>query len=58
MSELRDLLLRRSKKVIEQYRLLLIGVKNEKERELYRKDSFKPIIGTALGEATELLRSI
>jgi hypothetical protein len=36
MSDLRDVLIRGSEKVIEHYRLLLVGAKNEKERGLYR----------------------
>ena len=36
MSGIRDLLIRGSEKVIDHYRVLLAGEKNEKERELYR----------------------
>jgi hypothetical protein len=36
MSNIRDLLIRGSTKVIGHYRLLLASAKNEKERELYR----------------------
>ncbi|QIO36572.1 hypothetical protein [Bradyrhizobium sp. 1(2017)] len=35
MTDVRDLLVRGSEKVIEHYRLLLAGAKTEKERELY-----------------------
>ena len=37
MSNIRDLLIRGSKKVIGHYRLLLASAKNEEERELYRR---------------------
>jgi hypothetical protein len=36
MSDFRGLFIRGSEKVTEHYRLLLVGAKNEKERELYR----------------------
>ena len=36
MSDLRDLLIRGSEKVIGHYRLLLANAKNENERALYR----------------------
>lgn len=36
MTDLRDLLIRGSEKVIGHYRLLLANAKTEKERELYR----------------------
>ena len=36
MSELRDVLIRGSEKVIEHYRLLLARATSESERELYR----------------------
>jgi hypothetical protein len=36
MSNIRDLLIRGSEKVIGHYRLLLASAKNEEERELYR----------------------
>jgi hypothetical protein len=36
MSNIRDLLIRGSEKVIGHYRLLLTSAKNEEERELYR----------------------
>jgi hypothetical protein len=36
MTDVKDLLLRGSEKVIDQYRLLLASAKTEKERELYR----------------------
>ncbi|WP_298253181.1 hypothetical protein [Bradyrhizobium sp.] len=36
MSNIRDLLIRGSKKVIGHYRLLLASAKDEEERELYR----------------------
>jgi hypothetical protein len=36
MSNIRDLLIRGSKKVIGHYRLLLTSATNEEERELYR----------------------
>jgi hypothetical protein len=36
MSDIRDLLIRGSKKVIGHYGLLLASAKNEEERELYR----------------------
>jgi hypothetical protein len=36
MSNIRDLLIRGSKKVIGRYRLLLTSATNEEERELYR----------------------
>lgn len=36
MTDLRDLLIRGSEKVIGHYRLLLASAKTEKERELYR----------------------
>jgi len=35
MTDLQDLLIRGSEKVIAHYRLLLAGAKTEKERELY-----------------------
>jgi len=35
MTDLQDLLIRGSEKVITRYRLLLAGAKTEKERELY-----------------------
>ncbi|MET4036601.1 hypothetical protein ABIB94_008196 [Bradyrhizobium sp. JR7.2] len=35
MTNVRDLLIRGSEKVIDHYRLLLAGAKTEKERELY-----------------------
>ncbi len=35
MTDVRDLLVRGSEKVIAHYRLLLAGAKTEKERELY-----------------------
>ena len=36
MTDVRDMLIRGSEKVIAHYRLLLAGAKTEKERELYR----------------------
>lgn len=36
MSDVRDLLIRGSEKVIGHYRVLLAGAKTEAERELYR----------------------
>ncbi len=36
MSDVRDLLIRSSEKVIEHYRFLLASAKNENERDLYR----------------------
>jgi hypothetical protein len=36
MTDVKDLLLRGSEKVIDHYRLLLASAKTEKERELYR----------------------
>ncbi|MCP3370000.1 hypothetical protein [Bradyrhizobium cajani] len=36
MSDIRDLLIRGSEKVIEHYRLLLAGARTESERQLYR----------------------
>jgi hypothetical protein len=36
MTDVRELLIRGSEKVIGHYRLLLAGAKSEKERELYR----------------------
>ncbi|MBV9562684.1 MAG: hypothetical protein JOY90_19925 [Bradyrhizobium sp.] len=36
MSDVRDLLIHGSEKVIRHYRLLLASAKSEKERELYR----------------------
>ncbi len=35
MSDIRDLLIRGSEKIIGHYRLLLTSAKNEQERELY-----------------------
>jgi hypothetical protein len=37
MSGIRDVLIRGSEKIIGHYRLLLLGAKNEEERELYRR---------------------
>jgi len=39
MSGIRDLLICGSEKVIDHYRVLLAGAKNERERELYRTRS-------------------
>ena len=39
MTDVRDLLIRGSEKVIDHYRLLLAGAKTEKERELYLSQS-------------------
>ncbi|MBR0831503.1 hypothetical protein JQ596_38960 [Bradyrhizobium manausense] len=36
MSDVRDLLIRCSEKVIGHYRLLLVGAKTESERQLYQ----------------------
>ena len=36
MSDVRDLLIRGSEKVIQNYRVLLAGARTESERELYR----------------------
>jgi hypothetical protein len=35
MSDVRDMLIRGSERVIDHYRVLLAGAKTEKERELY-----------------------